>query len=204
MRYIAGWNMPGYLPEMEPAGFFTWEAAVAFIRDAVDELFDQYHWVGDDVTEGTMDAYREESETCLALIDSIKRDDPGVPFTFTHDVENLTYWVVVNVEATEIPEAEFDERYEPVDFNGHVLLTSLDEVGNVSEDHVWSLIDGDDGNVWLVNARRDDATQFMVTAHPWTSFTYSLIAINDGPYTELSQEVLHHQHNNYVSDQEEE
>jgi hypothetical protein len=34
MKYIAGWNMPGYLPEMEPTIFDTEQEAFEFIKDA--------------------------------------------------------------------------------------------------------------------------------------------------------------------------
>jgi hypothetical protein len=34
MKYIAGWNMPGYLPEMEPVIFDDQEQAIQFLNDA--------------------------------------------------------------------------------------------------------------------------------------------------------------------------
>jgi hypothetical protein len=34
MKFIAGWNIPGYLPEMEPAVFDSEQEAFEFIEDA--------------------------------------------------------------------------------------------------------------------------------------------------------------------------
>lgn len=38
MIYTAGWNMPGYLPEMEPCSFDTWEEAVEFLYQELKDL----------------------------------------------------------------------------------------------------------------------------------------------------------------------
>lgn len=40
-RYIAGWNMPGYLPETEPEGFDTFAQAVAYLVDTVERFWDE-------------------------------------------------------------------------------------------------------------------------------------------------------------------
>lgn len=48
LRYSAGWNMAGYLPEMEPALFDTQPEAEAFIADARAEYADSdpyEYWV---------------------------------------------------------------------------------------------------------------------------------------------------------------
>ena len=52
-KYVAGWNTPGYLPEMEPQEFDSAHDAVGFLCDAVhrfwDEDYDSYEdWEGVD------------------------------------------------------------------------------------------------------------------------------------------------------------
>lgn len=50
-RWVCGWNMPGYLPEMDPMECETWEAA----RDAL--LFELERYETDDESEmGEIDA----------------------------------------------------------------------------------------------------------------------------------------------------
>ena len=41
MKYVAGWNMPGYLPEMDVADFDTFDEAKQFIIDELLEQADQ-------------------------------------------------------------------------------------------------------------------------------------------------------------------
>ena len=50
MTWIAGWNLPGCLPEMEPVAFDTREEAEAFIAD------EQAFVAGDDLI-GSDDPY---------------------------------------------------------------------------------------------------------------------------------------------------
>lgn len=40
MTWIAGWNMPGYMPEAEPAEFDTWREAHGFIVGEVERAWD--------------------------------------------------------------------------------------------------------------------------------------------------------------------
>ena len=47
-KWIAGWNMPGYLPEMEPQIFDTEEEAFDFIVDARMSFFDDMGQYYDD------------------------------------------------------------------------------------------------------------------------------------------------------------
>ena len=77
MYYTAGWNMPGYLPEMEPAAFATRDEAVEFLRDEFRIL------------ENQMEA--DECGGGLATVrDCLSRIDAG------HSVvmfDNYHYWI---------------------------------------------------------------------------------------------------------------
>lgn len=176
MRWIAGYNMPGYLPETDPESFFTWDAAVEYLKETVQRWYDSDVMLPEEVEDGS-----REYESTLATFDAIKTDDPGHPFNVYHGVANdLVLWVVAS-EAIEVPETEFDGIYDPIVFDDHYLLDGelRDTVGDIPEEHIWSLVDGDDGNVWLVNGRRDDNIGFEVTGHPWTGDTFTLISANE-------------------------
>ncbi|WP_163831995.1 hypothetical protein [Spartinivicinus ruber] len=38
--YLAGWNVPGYLPEVEPATFSTHSEALDYIKDEIKQHID--------------------------------------------------------------------------------------------------------------------------------------------------------------------
>ena len=39
--YIAGWNMPGYLPDTDPAVFETEGEAIGYLTYEIDRMWDQ-------------------------------------------------------------------------------------------------------------------------------------------------------------------
>lgn len=41
-KFVAGWNMPGYMPDSEPAEFDNAADAMEYIKDAAKDEFDQY------------------------------------------------------------------------------------------------------------------------------------------------------------------
>ena len=50
MRFVAGCNMPGYLPDAEPDLFDTSEEAMAYIRDLMRDAADDYdRWSDEDI-----------------------------------------------------------------------------------------------------------------------------------------------------------
>jgi len=50
MRFVAGCNMSGYLPDAEPCSFDTSEDAMAYIRDLMrDAADDDDRWSDDDI-----------------------------------------------------------------------------------------------------------------------------------------------------------
>jgi len=74
MTYAAGWNMPGYMPEMEPAEFDTPEEARDFICWELAYMRDQ-QW-----SEETAEDYQR----AMDLVDT------GTTSVY---VGNLVYWV---------------------------------------------------------------------------------------------------------------
>jgi hypothetical protein len=52
--YIAGWNMPGYLPNVEPEEFATRTEAVEYLRGIVGQWLDE-DWEEPDVDSLTAD-----------------------------------------------------------------------------------------------------------------------------------------------------
>ena len=50
MRFVAGCNTPGYLPDSEPCVFDTSEEAMAYVRDLMrDAADDDDRWSDDDI-----------------------------------------------------------------------------------------------------------------------------------------------------------
>lgn len=77
-NFVAGWNLPGYLPEMEPAFFSEFDDAKRFILNELGDLADDVG-IDDDDKASEIDALREE----LNL-------ESG---PFCASVEGLAYWV---------------------------------------------------------------------------------------------------------------
>ena len=74
--WVAGWNMPGYLPETMPESFDTWEEAHAYIVSEFERAWD----------DGTDEDYLE-AHTELHHMES------GVPFWVSVEDDRLRYWV---------------------------------------------------------------------------------------------------------------
>lgn len=62
--WSAGWNMPGYMPEVAPAMFLDADDALEYIRDEVERSQDY-------------DEAADDAETAQADLDSIKADSAG-------------------------------------------------------------------------------------------------------------------------------
>ena len=99
MPWTAGWNMPGYLPEADPATFDTWHEAHAYIVGEVDRAWDEAE------DEGTfLDAH-----TSLHVVTT---DQP-----YTVIAGDYAYWVVAaeDVETcswctAEVPDSTLREQ----------------------------------------------------------------------------------------------
>lgn len=81
-RYVAGWNMPGCLPEMEPARFETFEEARDYILDELDDC---------------LDACDDESNPDLEGEWQTERDATAIetgPFNTMPCPDGYVYWVM--------------------------------------------------------------------------------------------------------------
>lgn len=68
-RYIAGWNMPGYLPEIEPVEFDSFKEAKKYI---VEELFRYMHELYD---AGELDdGEAEQTEIEILILEELEYD----------------------------------------------------------------------------------------------------------------------------------
>lgn len=54
MKYTAGWNMAGYLPETDPVTFDTLQEAATYLKDTVERWQDE-DWQESDVDSLTAD-----------------------------------------------------------------------------------------------------------------------------------------------------
>lgn len=81
MSYLVGWNMPGYLPEMEPYEVETVQEGVEMILNEISMLYDQ--------TEDN-----EEAAELMEVIESLR----GTTELVEVEVCGYVYWVIPNVE----------------------------------------------------------------------------------------------------------
>lgn len=66
-KFVAGWNMPGYLPDSEPAEFDSAEDALEYIKDEM--------WRESDNTEDTDEAI--ELQSCVKTMSADKNGEFG-------------------------------------------------------------------------------------------------------------------------------
>ena len=80
-HYHAGWNMPGYLPEMEPATLEDAESAGEFLRDELSEILG---WMEEEDSEG------DGLEEIIAELESLDADELR---NWSGLSERLAYWI---------------------------------------------------------------------------------------------------------------
>lgn len=81
-QWVAGWNMPGYMPESEPAGFATWEEARDHLAAEMERAADEAHLVAD----------APQERKCDIALATLRNDAPtGEPFTIT--VSGYAWWI---------------------------------------------------------------------------------------------------------------
>ena len=90
--YIAGWNMPGYLPETDPAVFETEGEAIGYLTYEIDRIWDQ-EYLGEEshdaIDNRWMDVYSSlPYETA--------------PFCAQNGDGSLTFWVTI-VPRSDVP-----------------------------------------------------------------------------------------------------
>lgn len=78
--YCAGWNMPGYMPESDPAMFIDFDDAVSYVKEVIENHLED----DETVTE-------EQAQEILDGIDGWKESGKDWGFTF-----GQYYWIVQN------------------------------------------------------------------------------------------------------------
>lgn len=76
-RYVAGWNMPGYMPDSEPVEFEDADDALEYIKDAAKNAIEQ---------DSSEDAFEQRSDD----VDSWTADKTG---EFGNTFGNYHYWI---------------------------------------------------------------------------------------------------------------
>lgn len=83
-KWLAGWNMPGYLPESDPALFDDWQDAHGYIYDAIDRFWDDDYGLS---SGESVDTIWLEIHTQLATLPY------GEPFSLVNGDQSLVFWV---------------------------------------------------------------------------------------------------------------
>lgn len=87
--WVTGWNMPGYLPESEPEVFNLWEDALTFLREAIEQFWDEDGTHPDDL-DISADAKWLDIHTQLALIPKNRS------FSLMNGDRSLAFWIMDN------------------------------------------------------------------------------------------------------------
>ena len=93
--YIAGWNIPGYLPESDPAIFDNETDAIRYLSDTVDRFWDE------DYEAGTTEENRGEADVKWIDVYSNLPYETA-PFNIRNNDGSLTFWVTV-VPKSDLP-----------------------------------------------------------------------------------------------------
>ena len=92
--YIAGWNIPGCLPEVEPAIFDNETDAIRYLSDTVDQFWDDAYARGiahDESREAIDDRW-------LDIFSSLPYET--APFNIQNGDGSLTFWVAIVPRST--------------------------------------------------------------------------------------------------------
>jgi hypothetical protein len=88
-RYVAGWNMPGYLPDSDPAEFDDENDALEYIKEAAKESADAEN-ESDDFYAGNQNILNEACDADRKTIDAWETDKNG---EFGKTFGNYHYWI---------------------------------------------------------------------------------------------------------------
>ena len=87
MFYVAGWNIPGYLPKTDPAIFDNETDAIRYLSDAVNQFWDE------DYADTTPNAWYAADEKWLDVFSNLPYET--APFNICNNDRSLTFWVSV-------------------------------------------------------------------------------------------------------------
>lgn len=85
-KYIAGYNMPGYLPEMEPAEFDTFGDAKEFLFQELQTMEDNCNQVGN---QDDADVYGEQSKRLPPTWSGAE----STPYCSPEMPDGYVYWI---------------------------------------------------------------------------------------------------------------
>ena len=88
--YIAGWNIPGYLPESEPAIFDNETDAIYYLSYTINRLWDE-DYLGDESHEAIDNRWMD-------LHSSLPYET--APFNVQNGDGSLTFWVAIVPRST--------------------------------------------------------------------------------------------------------
>ena len=94
LLYIAGWNMPGYLPETDPVIFDNETDAILYLTDTVDRFWD------DDYATTEKDNWIDVDAKWLDVHCNLPYET--APFNIVNNDRSLTFWVAV-VPKSDLP-----------------------------------------------------------------------------------------------------
>jgi hypothetical protein len=84
--YVAGWNTPGYLPEMEPAEFDNTPDAFAYLITEVERMWDE--------DMSTPEGYEDMGDERWLPVHTALHNAPGIPFAATTVDGVVEVWIV--------------------------------------------------------------------------------------------------------------
>ena len=90
--YVAGWNMPGYLPESDPTVFETESEAKHYLISAIDQFWDE-DYLGDEPHEVA-------DERWLDIHASLQYET--APYSVQNGDGSLAFWVAI-VPRSDVP-----------------------------------------------------------------------------------------------------
>ena len=93
--YVAGWNIPGYLPESDPVIFDNETDAIRYLADTVAQFWDEDYRI-----DTTWTAWNEVDAKWLDVHSNLPYET--APFNIANGDRSLTFWVAV-VPKSDLP-----------------------------------------------------------------------------------------------------
>ena len=91
--YVAGWNVPGYLPEMTPAAFDDETLATSFLTWEIDQMWDEDYGKEDEPND-IIDSRWLDVHSSLQY--------ETAPFNIQNGDGSLTFWITI-VPKSDVP-----------------------------------------------------------------------------------------------------
>lgn len=92
-RYFAGWNMPGYMPDSEPASFDDIDDACAYIADAMESEADDIEPDAEIPDDANPDEAAAARDTARSLRQAAARQRQYGNSEYGQTIGRLHYWI---------------------------------------------------------------------------------------------------------------